>query len=132
MNRTLRQGMPFLSFGVPYIFAYLFGLFHGVLCFQIHVSFAMLCLRAIPQVTYCYPLIRTIAGAEKTKQCPIICNRGIVHRSLCKASFVFTLSVLLPRIRIAVWLPTIQIILCFYTVAPNKWSSRVTSYHRVF
>jgi len=27
MNRTLRQGMPFLSFGVPYIFAYLFGLF---------------------------------------------------------------------------------------------------------
>jgi len=92
----------------------------------------MLCLLAIPQVTYCYPLIRTIAGAEKKKQCPIICNWGIVHRSLSAERLCFLLSVLLPRIRIAVWLPTIQIILCFYIVAPNKWSTRVTAYHRVF
>ena len=41
----------------------------------------MLCLRAIPQVTNCHLVIRTIACAEKQNQCLIICNRGIVHRS---------------------------------------------------
>ena len=74
MNRLLRQGMPCLSFCVPYILmdcsGGLWSSLNFLLCF---------CFHAILQVTYCYPLVRTIAGAEKKKTVPEYFATGVLY-----------------------------------------------------